>query len=177
MTRGPGTRRGFTLIDLLITMFVFTAFMGLCVALIELVLKLDSGGQEHLEAMETSARLARIFRADAHASTGASQGSGPGPGSPRDRLILSFPGGQTVEYRAWKGDVVRAERRGDEVVRNDRFRIPARSAELLLEVEGDRRVAAVVIDRRTVKKRGGPRTLKIEATLGSDHRHEEGALP
>jgi type II secretory pathway component PulJ len=175
MTRAPRIRRGFTLLDLLMTMFVFTTFMGLCVALVEMVLRLDSGGQEHLEAMETAARLARIFRADVHAATEASPA--PGPDTPRHRLVLTLPEGQTVEYRVLKGDIVRAERQGGKLIRNDRFRIPARLSELSLEPGEGRTVAALVIDRRTIKKHGEPRTLRVEATLGSDHRHEREGLP
>lgn len=163
----PG-RPGYTLVEMLMVMFVFTAFLGVSVALVELLLKMDGGARAHQEAIAATARLARAFRADVHAASRV--GPPAGAPAPSDRLVLAGPGGRAVEYRVERGSLVRTEREDGVFRRTESFPLPARTGRLAIEEDGGRTRVAVVFDRRSARNRGAPRELRLEAALGLDHR-------
>lgn len=169
MIRKPsGCRRGYSLIEMLVAMFVFTALLGICMALVELLLKLDDRGQAHAEALATTARLARTFRADVHAALRAE--TPDGATAPIDRLTLAGPDGRTVDYRIVKGALIRTEREAGVFRQNDRFPLPTRAGRIAVESEGDRTMVAILFDHRSARNRGESRELRVAAALGTDHR-------
>ncbi len=170
--RGRPARQGFTLIEMLTAIFVFTTVMGLCVALVDMLLKLNESGQAQTEAAETVSRMALAFRADVHAATGAQDPTGAPPTPSGSSLILTLPENRTIAYQVDKGRLVRTERKAGEFVRNEGFTLPARVGRIEHTQTHGQTVLALVFDRRVSTKRGIPRELRIEATLGTSHRFE-----
>ncbi len=164
-TRG---RHGYTLVEMLVVMFVFTTFLGVCVALVELLLKLDDRGQAHEEALATTARMARTFREDIHAAFLAEPIAAAGGAS--GRIALAGPEGRRIEYRVAKGLLIREERQDDAFRRTDTFPLPTRTGRLVIEPGEGRPLVAIVFDHRSARNRGRPQELRIEAALGTDHR-------
>lgn len=170
---GRRSRRGFSLIEMLVAMTTMTFVMGVCVALLQMLLKLDAAGQTHVETEATIARAARVFRRDARSAAEVSRCP---VGSESDRLGLTLPGADhAVEYRVRGDDLLRAEWHTGELVEQERFRLPARSSGRFEHREADGRgTVSLVFDRRGRKGDGEAtvRAFRIEAATGADRRFE-----
>ncbi len=160
--------RGYALIELLVLITVVAVILGLCGGLIHLLMKLDRGVRAGSDQAADMARLARDFRADAHAATPSDQPDARTPG----RLALGLAAGRSVEYLARAADILRTVREGDKVRRRETYRRPARSAVRFdLTREGSTAFVSLILDRPA----GGPdgpadRDLRIDAALGKDGR-------
>lgn len=162
------TRRrvGYALIELLVVMAVWTVMMALCAGLIHLLLKLDRSGRTASENAADLSRLARDFRADAHAARPGSVTLAP------DRLTLALEPGRTVDYQVRPDDILRTLREGEKVRRFEVYRRPSRTAvRLEVEKEGPRPFASLVLDRPPDGREDSfYQDYRIEAELGKDHR-------
>jgi hypothetical protein len=160
-------RLGYALVELLVVMTVTALMLTLCAGMIHLLLKLDRTGRTASEQAVDLARLARDFRADAHASTKFDR-----PGIEADRLILEVDAGRTVEYQIRPADVLRTVREGEKVKRYETYRRPARTkARFDIDPEGPRRFAVLSIDRPPdARDESFYRDYQIEAELGKDLR-------
>ena len=160
-------RVGFALIELLVVITITAVILGLCAGMIHLLLKLDRSGREALERSSDLARLARDFRADAHASARFEPIE-----SSEDRLILGLDGGRTVEYRARPGDILRTVRDGDRARHFETYRRPARaSVRYARDGDGPGSFLILTIDRpRDGRDDPSFRDYRIEAELGKARR-------
>ncbi|MFO0891440.1 MAG: hypothetical protein U0790_20140 [Isosphaeraceae bacterium] len=161
----PSRARGITIVETIVLMTVVAAMLGLCVLMLQLLLKLDGASRERLDAASALARLSSRFREDVHAARAAAAIDPPaGPG-----LRLEMPGGRTVEYQTpGRSAVIRLESEGGKPVRRERYEIP-RSGPITstLDREGGVQFARLSIPRR--ETRGGeepPRIFEIVASLG-----------
>ena len=160
-------RAGYALIELLVVMSVTVVMLALAAGMIHLLLKLDRSGRTASEESADLARLARDFRADAHAS------SKPEPiVLAADRMTLAAEAGRTVEYQVRPSDVLRTVREGDKVRRFETYRRPSRtSVRLEVEKEGPRPFATLIVDRPSDGRDDSfYRDYRIVAELGKDHR-------
>jgi prepilin-type N-terminal cleavage/methylation domain-containing protein len=159
-------RRGFTLIELLVVISGVAVTLGVCVGVIHSLLKLDRAARAHLAETTAVGRLGHQFRQDVRASDRAN----PGP----DRLELSLPDERKVEYEARPGALSRIERRGDEVVRRETYRVHrAGMPRFASQGEKDDVWVGLVLanDAETSMPGAGPsRAVRIEARLGNDRR-------
>jgi type II secretory pathway component PulJ len=162
MTR-PVRRRGFALIECLVLITVMATLLGLCAGTIHLLLQLDRSGRDASEQAADLARLARDFRADAHAAARVDP-----PGRSALNVVLSDGGWRTVEYAVRPGDILRTVRDGDEIGRRETYRRPARApARIELTRDGPGPILALVIDRPTgVDPVSSAGEFRIEADLG-----------
>ena len=160
-------RRGYALIEVLVVLTVAAVMLTLCAGTVHLLLKLDRSGRAASEEATDLARLAREFRADAHASAPLDP-----PAGGADRMTFTIEGGKTVEYQVRPRDVLRTLREGDKVRRFETYRRPAR-ASVRFEVAGDgpRPLATVIVDRPLDGRDDSLyRDYRIEAELGKDRR-------
>lgn len=161
--RRSKARAGLTLIEVVTAMTVMTIVMGLCVALITMLLKLSDSGTRHASDEAALMRVARLFREDVRA---ASEVVPKGGGK---RLVLrSFDGGE-VEYSASRDGLWRVASWGDDTVKEERLPLPPTSSP---RFEAGRKVVALLIDRRqrTATDGAKPRVLRIEAAPGAHER-------
>lgn len=101
----PGRRRrGVSLVELTVAMAGVSTVITSTALLVHGAMRAHSSSRRFFDDERTSVRLARHFRADAHAATGARTPAGEG--------IVSFrlPSGRSVEYRRPEGSR-RIERR------------------------------------------------------------------
>jgi prepilin-type N-terminal cleavage/methylation domain-containing protein len=157
MTPNRPGRRGFTLAEMLTVIGALGVALLLCAGLTRALLRLDRAGRDRLAEGTSLGRLARDFRADAHAATAAATrpepGDGPNPRAPRPesrrplRLDLTRPDGRTVEYRVRDGALVRTVRDRGDVDGEERYRLPGRTtARLDARDEGGRTMASIAFD-------------------------------
>lgn len=171
---GPTSRRrrgAATLIEVIAAFSVSSVLLATSAMVIVLLFRLDRLGRDELTASISEGRLAADLRDDVRASSDL----GPVPEGPADALELIGPGGKSVSYRAEGGDLLRARHEAEGVERLERYRLlPGTVARW--EVLGDGRSRRLVLELDAPKvpkaSEGGRRVLRIEATLGRDHRFE-----
>ncbi len=160
-------RRGYALIEVVLVVTITTVMLGLCAGMIHLLMKLDRSGRSTANEAADLARLARDFRADAHASAPVD------PSSRSDeKLTLTLDQGRSVEYLVRPADMLRTLREGTKVRRYETYRTPARSR-VRMEISGDGpgSFATLVIDRPADGQDDSLyRDYRIEAELGKDRR-------
>jgi prepilin-type N-terminal cleavage/methylation domain-containing protein len=167
-------RSGYTLVEMLVVIAMTTLLLGLCAGLIHTLVGVDRGGRSHLAEAESLARLARQFRADVRAAIAVAPSAGePGRGIP---LELALPEQRRVAYRVDASAVVRVVQQEGHARRQDRFRLPRRSAaRLMVERDHGATIVSLVFDRELGPSGSAAlRASRIDAALGRDHRFEGG---
>ena len=117
-------RRGYALIEMVLVMTTLVVIFALCVGLIHALLRLDRACRAHLNKAATRDRLARQFRQDARASGQSTPDAKVAAFS--DHLEMVRLDGRVVRYQTRANDLVRTERRGDQTIREESYRFPAR---------------------------------------------------
>ncbi len=158
-------RRGYALIEMVLVISLTALLLSLCAGMIHLLLKLDRAGRSTASEAADLARLARDFRADAHASQADPDGRSA------EKLTLAGAGGRTVEYLVRPRDLLRTVREGDKVRAFETYRTPPRASVRIEVGDGPRPFATVILDRPAE----GPdnnlyRDYRIEAELARDRR-------
>jgi prepilin-type N-terminal cleavage/methylation domain-containing protein len=161
-------RRGFTLVELLVVIGGVAVTLGMCVALLHSLLRLDRAARLHLAETTAVGRLGRQFRQDVHAASRAKEDAS------RLELALSAPDERIVEYEVRPGALLRVERKGDQVVRRESYRVhhggtPRFATERDQE---DLWVSLVLaVDEKMPEPGAGPsRAIRFEARLNNDGR-------
>jgi len=161
-----------SLIEMMATMTILTVVLGLTVALLDMLLKLNTAGRDHAAAEATIARVGRVFRRDVREADVVSRCD---EGGTSRALTLGRSGRPSVvEYQIRKAEVVRVEWNGDDIVKQDAYPLPANSAPRFERpANGDRREVSLVLDRRARKSDiGAVRPMRIGAALGAHRRFE-----
>lgn len=175
-------RRGASLIELLVAMAGVSVVVTSTGMLIHGAMRAHTESRRFFDDERTSVRLARHFRADAHAATDAL--------TPAGEAMVSFhlPGGRSVEYRRPEGSqrIERRERAADGTTVGPREDFPfgtgfgvavtvaGDSIRLYIGADdGQGRPTApgtVPAPASSAEARGKPPSIAIESRLGSDHR-------
>ena len=164
----PKVRRGYALVEMLVVMTVLAALLTLCAGLIHQLLKLDASSRSASDVAADVARLARDFRADAHASAPIEPTA-----KPADHLTLPLGDGRAVSYEVRESDILRTvSTEGKKARRFESYRRPARaSVHFEVDPPGPRPFATLVIDRPAGGRDTGLfRDYRVEAELGKDRR-------
>lgn len=112
MTR---TRRGKSLIEMLIIISVFSIVLGLTATTLVALFKTDRQVRRDLDQLTSLARLASRLRTDAHAAASCRIDQA---------CVLGLPDGRIVRYAAEGGKLKREVLRGEAVEHRDAFVLP-----------------------------------------------------
>jgi hypothetical protein len=172
LARRSDRRRGATtLIEVVAAMAVSAVLFTMSATMMVLLFRLERLGRDELTATITEGRLAADLRADVRSATDLELE----PGAPGGSMRLLGPDRRTVTYLAEDGDLIRRRRSGEGPDHIERYRLlPGTISRWELAASGPWRRVVLELDApkipRTVE--GGRRVLRIEATLGRDHRFE-----
>ena len=172
IARNRKPQRGYSLVEMLAVMATMTLVLGLCVALLEMILKLHSSGMQHIENEAAIARMARVFRNDVRSATEVTRCA---IGKNSTTLGLSIGGESVIEYQVIKDSLLRSEWREDELVGQEQFRLPKTSSARFEHREsGGLDRVALVLERRGKTGQGEARSrpFQVEATRGANFRFE-----
>ncbi|MBX6314322.1 MAG: hypothetical protein IRY99_15625, partial [Isosphaeraceae bacterium] len=166
-------RRGTSLVETMVVIATGGLVLGLCVILIQALLKLDRAGRSHLVEGMTLARLARDLRRDARAATAAEVKAGDA--GPETRLALTLPSGRSIEYQIQARGLAREGKDdwGLPLVESYPLRPSQGSRWSVEREEGRPRVALLLRFGASEGEPGGWRSVRMEGRLGSDHRFED----
>ncbi|WP_165073651.1 PulJ/GspJ family protein [Paludisphaera rhizosphaerae] len=168
--RSAGSRRGVSLVELMVTMAAVAAMLGISVMLLGLTMRLETDGRSAFERTETIARLSGRFRNDVHQSREAAL----------DGRVLRLG---RVEYRVDDhGELTRAVVVEGKDTAHEAYRIPGSAgARLALREINGRRFAVLSVDVQPRQDRVDPiRPVEVEALVGktaASARKAEGGRP
>lgn len=174
------SRRGYTLIEVLVTVSLVTVALTLLATWLTTVMRSQRIARDHLLEIQTRDRLARQFREDVHQarrieSTRSAQ-------EPDAGMRLALVGGRVVTY-AMRGQLLeRVEQAGDKTLR-EQFQLE--DAEAHFEVIDQHQPARAVLvlttpassGRNSASAGSNEATLRIEAVVGSNGRFAAGGTP
>jgi type II secretory pathway pseudopilin PulG len=157
MTPARSRRRGASLIETLVAMFLISVVLAMAIALLNALFRLEGGVKAHADARAATARLARAFRRDARRAVAVIE-------PPPDGAVvgLRLGAGHDIAYRVDRGSPERIETRPDGRRFVERFRTPARGLSVVAEGSSLR--------LRFARRAAGARPIEIGATLGADRR-------
>jgi type II secretory pathway component PulJ len=163
--------RGITIIETIVLMTAVAAMLGLCVLMLQLLMRLSADSRARLDGATSLDRLARQFRRDVHEASAARPLERPAAKLAGLRLE---PGPRhAVEYQLMEnGKIARVETRGDNLVRREFYDIPhsgsGRAGLALTEHDG-KRFAELWVDRQASRKGSDPeRPYEILALVGKN---------
>jgi type II secretory pathway component PulJ len=167
-TRRP---RGITIIETIVLMTAVAAMLGLCVLMLQLLMRLSVDSRARLDGATSLDRLARQFRRDVHEAGAARQLERPAAKLAGLRLE---PGSRhAVEYQLMEnGKIARVETRDENLVRREIYDIPhggSGRARLALTEHDGKRFAELRVDRQASRKGSDPeRPYEILALVGKN---------
>ncbi|MHC5538960.1 PulJ/GspJ family protein [Singulisphaera rosea] len=166
-------RRGYTLIELLVVISSLGIVMGICVAILYSLMKLDRVGRAHLAQSMTRDRLSHQFRKDVHAAHVVT------PKAELDSLSatleLGSRDGRVVTYEAKGKILARSERLGNQLVRGESYPFPTTPPQFRVSLDDGTTFVSMVGPRSTVANGPRERPFQIDVSLGRDDRF--GATP
>lgn len=116
-------RRGFTLVELLAAMAVFSVTLGTAALTLHALLQSGARARDRMDAGVQLTRFAGQLRADAHGAVAATAEAGQGADS-AVVLRLTLPGEQRVEYRLGTDGIERVGWSGTGVAEREFYRVP-----------------------------------------------------
>jgi hypothetical protein len=168
--RSAQTRRGITIIEVLIVVTGVSMMLGLCAVSIQLLMRLSGDGVARYGATVALERLARQLRDDAHSSDSGQSGADNKAESSSASLRLTLEPDHLIVYQSDHSAVVRTERMAGKAVRRESYSLAAGvSAQFLMRKEGPSRLVAMVVSRGPGKSlTEPPRPLEVLAQIGKD---------
>lgn len=155
------TRRGKTLIEMVVIVSCLSMLLPLIATTLVLVMKVERQVRADLAQQTILARLGSRFRTDAHTAASARLAD--------SAIELSLPEERTIRYAAGDAGITREVLRGGNVEHRDAFRLPSHArAELLLSDSGSGQLARIAIASKPLApKRFEPaiRPATIEAAV------------
>ena len=169
-------RRGVTILETIVLMTAVAAMLGLCVLILQLLLKLDAQSRARLDGAGALGRLARQFRQDVHAARRASLVDRPAPLAASLRIEPGTDAAIGYEIQG-DGTVLRTETRKGAQVRHESYQIPHSGAiQLAVKHLGDRSFASLTVNRLISKNRTDPpRIYEVLALVGKNRDRVGGA--
>lgn len=160
------TRRGYTLMEMLVVIALGTVLLGVAVGVLHLLMRTQHSGRESVYQTETVARLAEQFRSDARAALRPIAAEG----EPKDRWRFALAADRTVTYRLRPGEIERREQIAAKQVRQESYTLPRNYlAEITVRTDATPAMASLVLAPSGLASPAG-REIRIDAALGADHR-------
>lgn len=168
MTHSARNRRGLSLIEMLVVITASAIVIGMVAGMIQMLIRAERAAQDHLVRTATADQLARSFRQHVRAAVQADSEQRDGTAT----LQLKVGENAEVEFRSRKDAVIRIDREAGQVRRQEKYSLPARSVARFETHDdaGTTTVSLVVIHQPSATEQAPTRELRVEATLGRDHR-------
>ena len=112
------SRRGMTLIEIVVVISILGALMSLGVVLLGLMLRADNAGSEALATQLSVSRLERQFRADAHDADAVAADDDA------QRLELRQSDGRHIDWSISEAGIARQASDGASITMRDEYRLP-----------------------------------------------------
>jgi type II secretory pathway component PulJ len=163
-------RRGYLLIEVLATIAIAAVILATLTGLLGTLLYAERQGRDHVLYMVTLDRLARQLRRDLHNASAVLEPVDEAAGE-KPQLRLAMDTGREVQYRVEEAFLWREERREQEILRREGYRLPPPQLAEFSRVQLPEATGEIV--RLEVKlgslqaDRGANKTLRIEAALGT----------
>jgi hypothetical protein len=171
------SRRGITLIEVLILVTGVALMLGLCAVTIQLLLRLHADSQARMNSTIVLERLARQLRDDAHASESARLGAEDAKAkSDQPSLTLIVHAAHSIDYVVGEHVVARDEIESGKRIRHESYSLARdQTAGFELIDESGHRLVALRLTHEPGKSRvEPPRPLEIVASLGKHGLQPEG---
>ena len=170
------SRRGITLIEVLVLVTGVAVMLGLCAVTIQLLLRLHADSQARVSSTMVLERLARQLREDAHASESARLGTRDAkPTAAQPSLAFSVKEAHSISYIVGEHKVAR-----DETILGKRIRHESYSLERgqlarfeLIDESGHLLIALRLTHEPGKSRAEPPKPLEIVASLG---KHRAGPI-
>jgi prepilin-type N-terminal cleavage/methylation domain-containing protein len=159
-------RRGYTLMEMLIVIAMSTVLMGVAVSVLNLLMRAERAGREHVSRTATVARLADQFRNDVRAA----QRLVAADGAPKNQWQFALAPDRVATYRASPGEMERREEVAGKLVRQESYALPGGcSARIIAPTDSVSTIAGLVIAPSGPASSIG-NEIRIDAALGADRR-------
>ncbi len=164
------SRRGYTLIEMLLVITGLAIVFGICVGMIHLLIRLDRGSRVRLAETTTIARLARQFRQDVHAAAAVRRIAGKDDA--REGVELTLPEGRKVEYVREGDRLLRFDQSKAKALVQEAYRLPSRTRpKFEVREETDRTWALLILPPNPdAKDIVAPRSVIVKAWVGKHAR-------
>jgi hypothetical protein len=163
------SRRGITIIETIVLMTALAAILGLCVLMLQLLMKLDGESRTRLERANSFTRLAEQFRADVHAASTARLVDKPD--AKNGVLRIERAPDRSVEYSVkGEGTIVRIESKHGKTERHERYELPGCGlTRLAIEKDDSREFAALRVNLRSFQApTDPPRVAQVLALVAKN---------
>jgi hypothetical protein len=138
------SRRGASLVELLVVMSAATVVLTMSASLIHRIMHAQSKARAFSDVERTSLRLANVFRQDVHQATSAILAETDL--GERSFLRLALPENQSIEYSRQDANVMRILLDGSRTIARDQFAFPA-GAELAIRQDPPRLIVLTIHSR------------------------------
>lgn len=153
------TRRGWTLIEMLITLSVMGTITVVAVKTLGAMLRAEYTGVEHVARLMTTSRMARQFRADVHAASKVEIA----PDLPtKPLLVVTIDDTRQIQYETHASGLLRTDLRANLAPIKELWRLKQASFQCV-ETSGPPRIVTLVV--RTVVTEPG-----VTSASGATHR-------
>jgi hypothetical protein len=162
------SRRGVSLIEVLVLVTGVVVMLGLCAVTIQLLLRLNADSQSRVSTTVTLERLARQLRDDAHASESARlSAQDPSAKDMHSTLNLVLSPSHSIDYKVGKHLIAREEMKGGKRVRHESYSLDRdQTARLEVIEESGLKLVRLLVNREPVKSGTTPsKPLEILAAL------------
>jgi type II secretory pathway component PulJ len=163
------SRRGITLIEVLVLVTGVAVMLGLCAVTIQLLLRLHADSQGRVSSTMVLERLARQLRDDAHASESARLGARDAKSTDdQPSLTLIMKAAHSINYIVREHTVARDETQNGKRIRHESYSLERdRAARFELIDESGHILVALRVTHEPGKSRTEPpKPLEIVASLG-----------
>jgi type II secretory pathway component PulJ len=163
IVRNRASRRGVSLIEMLVVISGLAVLLGLCAVTIQLLMRVSSEAQARRSHAAALGRLAEQFREDVH-------GCDDAQARPSAGLRLTRGPRVVIEYQPRDGRVDRVESVAGQASRHESFALGRHSTAVFeRRDDGPRRFLALVVDHKASAGRPGPaHPVEILALVGKD---------
>jgi len=170
------SRRGITIIEVLILITGVAMMLGLCAISLQLLMQLNADGQARLRGAMALERLSRQLRDDVHGCEAAQLAADLKTPVKPAGLRLTMEPDHSVTYEVRDGSVVRDESRAGKTVRHESYSLPPhRVARFEERQEVAHRLVALVVTQVPGKSRTDPAwPLEVVALPGKDRLERRG---
>jgi prepilin-type N-terminal cleavage/methylation domain-containing protein len=163
IVRNRASRRGYSLIEMIVVISGLAVLMGLCAVTIQLVMRVSSEAQSRRSNAVALGRLAEQFREDVHGCDDAQP-------RPPGGLRLTRSPRVVIDYQTRDGRVDRIESVDGQPSRHESFTLGRHSSAVFeRRDDGPRRYLALVVDPNARTGRPDPaRPMEVLALMGKD---------